>query len=96
MDDELMLIARFDTAFEAQEAGIALEEAGIECTISDETTGDIGLPGGATAGGVKLFVLSANAQRAVAALAETPARKDLVVELTEDNEDMPSAGGQES
>ncbi len=86
MADDLVLIARFDTAFEAEEARIALEEEDVECVIGDETLGDIGLIGGATAGGVKLFVQAEDAERAVEALADTPARKDLVVELEDDKE----------
>jgi len=86
-EDELLLIARFDTAFEAEEAKLVLDDGEIESMISDETVGDIGLPGGATAGGVKLYVLAADAPRAIAALAETPARKDLVVEVEEEDEE---------
>ena len=83
MQEELALIARFDTPFEAEEARIALEEEDIECMISDELTGDAGLPGGASIGGVKLYVLAEDLDRAVAALADTPARKHLVVEPPE-------------
>lgn len=91
MEDELVLVARFDTAFEAEEAKLVLDDSEIESMICDETTGDIGLPGGATAGGVKLFVRASDADRAVAALSETPARKDLVIELEDDGDDAPSA-----
>ena len=94
MDDELILIARFDTPFEAEEAKMVLEEEEIECVIGDETLGGIGLPGGASAGGVRLLVRTSDAKAAVDALAETPARKDLVVEVT-DEEDDPSAEEQE-
>ncbi len=83
MEDDLEIIARFDTPFEAEEARIVLEEEGIECMISDELTGDAGLPGGSSIGGVKLYVLAADLDRAVAALADTPARKHLVVEPPE-------------
>ena len=93
-NDELVLIARFDTPFEAEEARIVLEEEEIECEIADETLGDIGLLGGASAGGVKLLVMASDAKRAVDALADTPARKDLVVEVT-DEEDEPTAEEQE-
>jgi len=82
MDDELVLIARFDNPFAAEEARIALEEEEIECVLADELTGDVGLPGGASVGGVKLVVRSGDVERAVGVLAQTPARKDLVVEAT--------------
>lgn len=84
MPDDLVLIARFDTPFAAEEARIVLEEEEIDCVIGDETTGDLGLIGGATAGGVKLFVMAEDVERAVQALAATPARKDLVIEPEED------------
>ncbi len=83
MEEELVLLARFDTPFEAEEARIALEEEGIECMISDELTGDAGLPGGASIGGVKLYVLGVDLARSAAALGDTPARKHLVVEPPE-------------
>jgi len=92
--DEPILIARFDSPFEAEEAKIALEEAGIESMIGDELVGDVGLPGGAGLGGVKLYVRLADANRAVTELAQTPAGKDLVVEFTDD-EVPPEAGTQD-
>ncbi len=80
MAEEVVLIARFDTPFEAEEARIALEEEEIECMIADELTGDLGLIGWSNPGGIKLLVRAEDVERAVAALADTPARKDLVVE----------------
>ncbi|MBM4037409.1 MAG: DUF2007 domain-containing protein [Planctomycetes bacterium] len=84
MEEEVILIARFDTPFEAEEARIALEEEEIECMIADELTGNLGLVGWSGPGGVKLFVRAEDAERAAVALAGTPARKNLVVEPPED------------
>ncbi len=92
MADDLVLIARFDTPFEAEEARIALEEEEIECIIADETTGDLGLIGGASLGGVRLLVMAEDVARAVEALADTPARKDLVIQVADD--DAESAAGE--
>ena len=84
MNEEVVLIARFDTPFEAEEARIALEEEEIECMITDEITGDLGLLGWSNPGGVKLLVRAEDVKRAVAALTDTPAHKDILVELTDD------------
>ena len=91
MNEEVVLIARFDTPFEAEEARIALEEEEIECMITDEITGDLGLLGWSNPGGVKLLVRAEDVKRAVAALAQTPAQKDLLTELTEGDEGAASA-----
>ena len=79
MDDELVLIARFDMGMEAHEASFVLEDQGIECAIDDETAANLGFPGTMGLGGVKLLVRASDAGRAVALLAETPAGKNLLV-----------------
>lgn len=94
MEEELVLLARFDTPFAVEEARIALEEAKIECLVADALTGDVGLIGGASIGGVRLFVWASDLARAVEALADTPARKDLVVEPPE--EEAEAEEGQEA
>ncbi|HUT33912.1 MAG TPA: DUF2007 domain-containing protein [Planctomycetota bacterium] len=84
MEEDVVLIARFDTPFEAEEARIALEEEEIECMITDELTGDLGLVGWSNPGGVKLLVRAEDVERAVAALAQTPAANDLVIKPQKD------------
>lgn len=83
MADDLVLIARFDTPFEAEEARIALEEEDIESMIADELTGDLGLVGWSNPGGIKLIVRAEDVERAAEALADTPAAKDLVIKPSE-------------
>jgi len=83
MDEELVLIARFDMGLEAHEASFVLEDQGIECAIDDETASNLGIPGSLGVGGVKLLVRASDAGRAVALLADTPAANNLLVEPAE-------------
>jgi len=87
VDEALVTIARFHSAFEAHEARIELEDLGIPAVVADETLVNLAFPGELGLGGVRLQVREFDVRRAVDALAQTPAANDLVVEATEEPDD---------
>ena len=76
MSDELVIIARFESAMEAHEAKFVLEEAEIEAVVSDEAVVTL-FPNVIGLGSVQLLVNEADAERAVELLQDTPADNDL-------------------
>ncbi len=71
MTEELVTIATFSTAVEADLARARLESEGIECFLADEHTVTVNWLYSQAVGGVKLQVREADAQRAVEILKGT-------------------------
>jgi hypothetical protein len=66
MTDDVVTVANFATASEAEAAKLTLEAEGIKCVISDMDWTTLGVP----AANVRLEVEQANAAKATALLAE--------------------------
>lgn len=77
MSEELVTIATFSMAIEADLARAKLESEGIECFLADEHTVTVNWLYSQAVGGVKLQVKEADAQRAIGVLKESRITKDI-------------------